>query len=111
VGWAAGLLGALVAGRLARRHQRAGRDAAPEASPQAPRAEASGSQEEAGDEVLVADWRREVRRQRLAVLEQHAAVPAGGAGHAVTRVMERGPRRGPSGREHHWHEALEATPA
>jgi hypothetical protein len=109
VGWAAGLLGALVAGKLARRHAPGGM--APEPPTASP---ARALQEEDGgmwDEALVADWRREVRHRRLVALEQYAAAAAGASGPEAPPVVERRVRRGPSGREQPWHEALEATPA
>jgi plasmid stabilization system protein ParE len=60
------------------------------------------------DEAGVDEWQREVRRWR-AVLARHAEEPADGD--ASSLEVERRLRRGPSGREQPWHEALEATPA
>ncbi|HZI12226.1 MAG TPA: hypothetical protein VE153_17715 [Myxococcus sp.] len=110
VGWAAGLLGALVAGRMARRRASDGEAPEPpeESQASAPPEGDGGTEDEAR---VVADWRREVRRRRLAALAQHAAAAAGASGPKAPPVVERRVRRGPSGREQPWHEALEATPA
>jgi hypothetical protein len=138
MGWKAGLLGALVAGGLARRRLHAGaRSGDTEASEEAAASSevaaaresearfdaghpASSMDVDAMDtgaalegeedaEGLVADWRREVRRRRLAALEPRVAAHAEASGHEVFRAMERRPRRGPSGREQPWHEALVPT--
>lgn len=133
MGWKAGLLGALVAGGLARRRLRAAaRSEDTGASAQTPASleveaplgtearsgaghpstfmEAGAALEGEEDaEGLVADWRREVRRRRLAALEPRTATHAEASGHEVLRTMERRARRGPSGREQPWHEALAST--
>lgn len=132
MGWKAGLLGALVAGGLARRRLRAGAGSEDTgASAQTPASldveasrgtearsgaghlassmEAGAALEGEDTEGLVADWRREVRRRRLAALEPRTATHAEASGHEVLRTIERRPRRGPSGREQPWHEALAST--
>ncbi|WP_164017420.1 hypothetical protein [Pyxidicoccus trucidator] len=120
VGWTAGLLGALVAGGLARRRlqdapgQKAGAPAEPlleaPARPELPDASSLEGTEEDADEPM-ADRRREARRRRrLAVLAPRAPTQPEASGHEVPRTAEWRPRRGPSGREQPWHEALASTP-
>ncbi|MFP2909812.1 hypothetical protein ACLESD_33155 [Pyxidicoccus sp. 3LFB2] len=60
-------------------------------------------------DALMADWRRESRRRRRAALELRATTQLEASGHEVPRTVERGPRRGPSGREQPWHEAMAST--
>ncbi|MFP2926950.1 hypothetical protein ACLESO_17475 [Pyxidicoccus sp. 3LG] len=152
MGWTAGVLGALVAGGLARRRLQAGREdarassrtpaerapelAAARASPvlrtedaqassllrtedvqassllrDAPATSDSGQACDSGDDVLVADRRRDARRRRrLAVMELRAAT-AVAAPPASEVPLEPRLRRGPSGREQPWHEALVASTA
>ena len=125
MGWTAGMMGALVAGGLARR--RLGSERATRASSiEEPRRETSSKLEAADcssgtgpagdmeDEVeRLVDWRREARRRRLAALELRAATlsepPGRESPRSAEQERERGPRRGPSGREQPWHEALAST--
>lgn len=117
MGWAAGMMGALVAGGLARRRLGAERDARAssmeERSSSRKSADVPGSGSEPADEEVeqLVDWRREARRRRLAALELRAATLSETPGREVPRSAERerGPRRGPSGREQPWHEALAST--
>jgi hypothetical protein len=115
VGWAAGLLGALVAGGLTcRRLQRACAVEKTELPLKAPVGSESRSlmSAEVGEDADegVADRRREARRRRLAALELRATTHSEAPGHEVPRAVERrSPRRGPSGREQPWHEALAST--
>jgi len=116
VGWAAGVMGALVAGGLARRRQRTARaeDCPASSGVSVKEAPALPSTEPAAGEDAdgwMADQRREARRRRLALLELRAATLSETSGHEVPRraELERGPRRGPSGREQPWHEALAST--
>lgn len=112
VGWAAGVLGALVARGLARRRLRSAREEAGlrpgDATPPLHMTEAGVAED---GEVLTVDWRREARRRRLAALEPRAETPSRAPGREGTGEMRRelGPRRGPSGREQPWHEAWRAT--
>lgn len=101
MGWTVGLLGALVAGGLARRRLHSGSGE--------PAPEPGVALEEEDADGLMADRRREARRRRLAALELHAAAHSEASGHEVRRAVERGPRRGPSGREQPWHETLAST--
>ncbi|MCY1019510.1 hypothetical protein [Pyxidicoccus sp. MSG2] len=105
MGWTAGLLGALVAGGLARRRLHSGSHS----GSGEPASEAGAALEGEDADGLMADRRREARRRRLAALELHAAAQSEASGHEVRRAVERGPRRGPSGREQPWHEALAST--
>jgi hypothetical protein len=111
VGWTAGLLGALVAGGLARRRRQQAPGAERTGRPGDASFEASGpdATPDVEAEALLVDWRREVRRRRLAALEPRAMAPPEALAHKTLRTVERGPRRGPSGREQPWHEELAST--
>lgn len=108
VGWTAGLLGALVAGGLARRGRLDG--PGPEAEPRAAGAEDRDAPVPAEEETVFEARRVEARRRHLAALEQHAAARTDAAsGDEVLRALERRARRGPSGREQPWHEGLASS--
>ncbi|NMO14477.1 hypothetical protein HPC49_06325 [Pyxidicoccus fallax] len=116
VRWAAGVMGALVAGGLARRRLKSSHEEAGRVSAETPvDTEAMAPPEPAAeppsedDVAALLDWRRAVRRRRLAALEPRAATVSEPPGREGARSMERGPRRGPSGREQPWHEALATT--
>ncbi|MCP3139520.1 hypothetical protein [Pyxidicoccus xibeiensis] len=104
LGWTAGVVGMLLAGGLARRrHSRAH----PQEPATAPTLMAVTEPEEELESI--ADQRREARRRRLAALELRAATVAEAPAREVPRQTEPRLRRGPSGREQPWHEALAST--
>jgi hypothetical protein len=110
VGWAAGVLGALVARGLARRRlpgARGEEGLRPGDAPPTPRVTEARAGVAEDAEALALDWRREARRRRLAALEPRAQTPSRTSGREGPGGLRRelGPRRGPSGREQPWHEA------